>query len=99
MIDIKHDHMETVKKILAEYVPECQVKAFGSRVSGKAKPFSDLDLAVDCGKRMNFDQLRLLKEAFENSDLPFRVDVVDWHGISGGFKKTIEAKFVKVVTT
>lgn len=91
--------METVKKILAEYVPECEAKAFGSRVSGKAKPFSDLDLAVDCGKRMNFDQLRLLKEAFEESELPFRVDVIDWHGISSSFKKAIEAKYIKLVTT
>lgn len=65
-------------------------------MSGKAKPFSDLDIAVDCGKRMNFDQLRLLKEVFLDSDFPFRVDVVDWHGISGGFKKVINAQHVKL---
>ena len=35
-----------------------------------------------------------LKEAFSESDLPIRVDVLDWHGISAAFRRVIDQKFV-----
>ena len=45
-IDIKPIELDIVRTILARHVPEREVRAFGSRVSGPAKKFSDLDLAV-----------------------------------------------------
>jgi predicted nucleotidyltransferase len=77
MIDLRHDHLQIVLEILAEHVPDCQVWAFGSRVRGKAKPHSDLDLAVRGDGILDFARLGHLEEAFEESDLPMRVDVVD----------------------
>ena len=38
--------METIKRILVEYVGDCEVRAFGSRGNGEASKYSDLDLAV-----------------------------------------------------
>jgi predicted nucleotidyltransferase len=94
MIDLADDHLETVKRILKEHVPDCEVRAFGSRVKGCAKPYSDLDLAVMGGTPLDFDTLRLLEEAFETSDLPFRVDVLDWHAISDSFRRVIEQNYL-----
>ena len=37
-----------------------------------------------------------LKEAFEQSDLPMRVDVLDWHTITDSFRKVIEQDYVVV---
>ncbi len=34
-----------------------------------------------------------LKEDFEESDLPFRVDVLDWNRISDEFKKVINTRY------
>lgn len=93
MIDLRPDHLETVQRILSERVPECEVRAFGSRVTGTAKSYSDLDLAVVGKEELPPDTLRLLKEAFEESDLPFRVDVLDWHAISETFRQLIEARY------
>lgn len=90
MIDIKPAHLRTVKLILAEHVPDCEVRAFGSRVKGKAKIYSDFDLAVVCQNDLGAERLRHLKEAFEESDLPFRVDVLDWNSISESFRRVIE---------
>lgn len=93
MIDATPGQLQTVKGILARYAPGREARAFGSRVTGAAKPYSDLDLAV-CGDRaLDFDSMRLLKEAFEESDLPFRVDIIDWNEISEGFQRLIEARF------
>ena len=93
MIDVDPIHLDTVTRILAGQVPECEVRAFGSRVTWTAKDYSDLDLAVVGERALDLDVLRLLKEAFEESNLPFRVDVLDWHAISAGFRKVIEQKY------
>ena len=87
MIDVGRSHLATVTRILADHVPECEVRVFGSRVAGTAKHYSDLDLALIGHREIDWDTLRQLREAFEESDLPFRVDVIDWHAISEGFRK------------
>ncbi|MDD2716510.1 MAG: nucleotidyltransferase domain-containing protein [Candidatus Wallbacteria bacterium] len=93
MIDLNPGHLDTVKRILAEHVPDCEVRAFGSRVTRTAKAYSDLDLAIVSPNPLERDTLRLLKEAFEESDLPVRVDVLDWQSISDKFRKIIEAYY------
>ena len=93
MIDVSARHLETVKHILATYLPECEVRAFGSRAAWTARGYSDLDLALVGERRLEPDVLRLLREAFEESDLPFRVDVLDWHATSESFRKVIERQF------
>jgi len=93
MIDIQADHFATVKQILAEYFPDYEVRAFGSRVTQTAKSYSDLDLAIVGQNALDSDRFRHLKEAFEGSDLPFRVDVLDWHRISESFHTVIEKQY------
>ncbi|MDE0003154.1 MAG: restriction endonuclease subunit S, partial [Rhodospirillaceae bacterium] len=94
MIDLNPHHLGTVRRILKEHVPACEIRAFGSRATWTAKDYSDLDLAVV--GRGPLDRLRLgrLQEAFEESDLPMRVDVLDWHTISGRFREVIERDYV-----
>ena len=93
MIDLAPHHLETVHAILGRHVPNCEVRAFGSRVNGPAKNYSDLDLVVVAPGKLSADTLRHLKEAFEESDLPFRVDVLDWHETSPEFQNVIEKEY------
>jgi len=90
MIDVSPEHLDTIKEILRKRVPGCDVRAFGSRVSGSSRSYSDLDLAVAGPEKLDRDTIRLLKEDFENSNLPFRVDVLDWHQIDESFRVIIE---------
>jgi len=96
LLDVRPDHLEWVKKILAEHVPQADVWAFGSRAKWLAKDTSDLDLCVDAKQALSFVQIGLLKEAFEDSDLPYKVDVVDWATTSESFRKIIERDRVAV---
>jgi len=93
MIDLAPHHLETVRSILRQHVPQCEVRAFGSRVHGTTKPYSDLDLAVVGPGALGGDILRHLQEAFEDSDLPFRVEVIDWHTTSPEFQTVIEKQY------
>jgi type I restriction enzyme S subunit len=71
-------------------VPDHEVWAFGSRVKGTTKPYADLDLAVISDKPLPLDVVAGLAEDFSESDLPWRVDVVDWATTSEPFRKVIE---------
>ncbi len=93
MIDLAPVQLATVCRLLAEYVPECEVRAFGSRVKGTAKGHSDLDLALVGPGKIGLKRLSRLREAFQESDIPIRVDVLDWNALSEPFRQVIEAQF------
>ncbi len=95
-IDLNPNHLAIVLGILAEHVPECEVRAFGSRASWTSRDYSDLDLAVVGEGKLHWRALARLKEAFEESRLPMQVDVLDWHGISESFREMIEGEYVVV---
>lgn len=83
-------HLAVVRAILARHVPDRTVVAFGSRVAGTAKPWSDLDLAILGEVRVPSVVLACLASDFEESDLPFRVDLVDWATASPAFRARVE---------
>lgn len=95
-IDIMQGDMETVRGILSSFVPDREVRAFGSRVSLTAKPFSDLDLVVMGDSEIPSSVLADLKEAFSESSLPFKVDLVDWAITKDNFRRIIEKEYVVV---
>ncbi|NOQ77584.1 MAG: nucleotidyltransferase domain-containing protein [Methylococcaceae bacterium] len=77
------------QSFLKQYLPNTEVWAYGSRVKGTASSYSDLDLvAFTCSSQQSavFD----LKEAFEESDLPFRVDLFSWGEIPKQFQENIK---------
>lgn len=97
MIDVSKEEYQIILSILKEFVPNCEIRVFGSRNTGKAKPSSDLDLAIVGPDRLDTLLMATLKEAFEESGLPFRVDVLDWHSLSEDFKKIIEKDYTKII--
>ena len=70
-------------------MPDREVWAFGSRATRTAKDHSDLDLAVIGDEPLAFGVLADLHDDFSESDLPYRVDVVDWAKVSQSFRKII----------
>lgn len=89
-IDISPANLEIVRFILREQIPEIEVRAFGSRVAWTAQETSDLDLALITTELLSAKRMSDLREAFTESRLPFRVDVVDWADTSENFRKIIK---------
>lgn len=85
-----------IRNILRVHVPDRTVWAFGSRATGRAKQYSDLDLAINGLRPLGIDLTAQLAEAFAESDLPYKVDIVDWSTASEAFKKVIERDRVVV---
>jgi len=89
--DIAPGQLALVRAILAHHLPgDVAVWVFGSRATGKAKPFSDLDLALAAPQPLPAGLLRDLAEAFDDSDLPWKVDLLDWADANEDFRRLIE---------
>ncbi|MDR0517136.1 MAG: nucleotidyltransferase domain-containing protein [Fibromonadaceae bacterium] len=93
MIAVSKAELKIIKDILLASVPDCKVKAFGSRTKNTFKQNSDLDLAVVGSGKLGFSKMGELKLSFEESNLPFRVDVLDYNSISQNFKNIIDKSF------
>jgi predicted nucleotidyltransferase len=79
--------------LICRFLPRTPVWAFGSRVKGTSRPWSDLDLVAFTHAEQRL-QVSLLKEALEESNLPFRVDLLEWDGLPERFKANIKAGYV-----
>ncbi|MSR85214.1 nucleotidyltransferase domain-containing protein [Candidatus Uhrbacteria bacterium] len=90
MITIDQEDLKMVISILKKHIPDRQVVVFGSRVTGKAKPYSDLDLAILGDQLVPSDTLAFLREDFSQFTLPFRVDLVEWAMTGPEFRKIIQ---------
>ncbi len=99
-VDIRPDHLEIVQDILRERLPAgFKVWVFGSRANWTAKDSSDLDMAVEGIGTLDYEAMVGLEVAFEESDLPYTVDVVDINAISPEFKRIVEGQKVPLPPT
>ena len=82
----------TVRDILHRILPPgITVHVFGSRARGEPKPWSDLDLALEGPGPLSLALMAELAEAFDESDLPWKVDLVDRVSVSDDFGQIIDA--------
>ena len=83
---------QIVHAILQQYVADYAVWAFGSRVDGPCKEFSDLDIVVISDAPLPLALMAAINEAFSESELPWKVDIVDWATTSTAFQQRILTK-------
>ena len=92
-VDIRPDHLEMVQDILREHLPsDVRVWVFGSRASWTTKDSSDLDLALEGEGKIDRKVMGVLADAFEDSDLPYTVDIVDLKRVSEKFRRIVEGQ-------
>lgn len=86
-IQLTQRERNTIEKVMARFAGEIgTVKVYGSRARGNARRNSDIDLVVYPPIRSS--QMARLIDAFEESDLPFSVDLTSWESIESGALKT-----------
>lgn len=96
MLDLAPEHLRLVQRMLAERLPAREVRAFGSRVRGRAKPTADLDLVVMGEERIPDTIQAELRADFEESDLPFRVDLLAWRDAPPSLRAVIEREGLEI---
>ena len=89
-IDITPEDRQTVLALLQRHLPGTAAWVYGSRARWTSTPTSDLDLVVFATPEQQ-PQVGDLREAFEESNLPFRVDLFVWDDVPESFRQRIEA--------
>ena len=95
-IDISAEQRQILLDLLSKYLANTKVWAFGSRVKWTTRSNSDLDLVVFSSPEQD-SQVSALKEALEESNLPFRVDLLVWDKLPESFQRNIEEGYVVLV--
>lgn len=96
-IALAPSELDIVKRILRENLATgVTVLAFGSRVRGTHRATSDLDLAISSEVPLDMATRSKLEFGFSESDLPFRVDVVDLSTAEPQFAALIKQEGVPV---
>lgn len=86
-----------VIETIQHYFPDASILFFGSRVTGKHKKTSDLDVCIKQKSFLDLANWSKLEEDFSQSDLPFKIDLIDWNRVTPEFqslilKNSIQAK-------
>jgi uncharacterized protein len=88
LMSIEQYKAQLIKAVEYHY-PDAKIYLFGSWATGKNRPGSDIDLAIDAGEKMNFYEKDRLDVTIDNLDIPRRVDVIDLCNIKEDFKARI----------
>lgn len=71
--------LDEVKAILKEHLASCDVQyyLFGSWARGEQRGSSDIDIVINYEEELPRGLLADLREAFEQSTIPYRIDLVE----------------------
>jgi type I restriction enzyme S subunit len=99
-IDITAEQLAVVSQLLCQHLPKSTIVwVYGSRATHTAKQYSDLDIALEQhnGQFLDIDLIMKLINEFEESNLPYKVDIMDYKKASGIFKQNVDTQKVKLV--
>jgi predicted nucleotidyltransferase len=90
VLDIREEHARILRDVLRKHLPpQARVYVFGSRVHDGARRYSDLDLALEWSGPLGLDRLAAIAEALSESDIPYKVDIVDLATVDPSFRARI----------
>ena len=96
MVEVLKKKEQEIRDIIFQFLnpKEYQVFIFGSRASNKARRYSDYDIGIwSKNKKPLSSRVKILiEDALEESDLPYKVDIVDFSLVSSGFRKVALSK-------
>lgn len=87
-------YQQQLMTIIFELIPHCKIYLFGSRARKSNRAGSDIDLALDANKKIDFSVLAKINESIEESKVPFFVDVVDLCSVDDDFKEKIKKDMI-----
>lgn len=97
-VDIEKKYLDQVKSIINSVLQNDTLKiyVFGSRATGKAKKYSDLDIALKSNTKIDSEKMSKLAIELENTTIPYEIDIIDLNNITDSFKKCIEKNLVEI---
>ncbi len=80
---------DLIVRMLSALFPDVKIYLFGSRATGKYNERSDIDLALDLGRKMDLSEIAKAKNVMEAINILRKVDIVDLNNIPDSLKRNI----------
>jgi uncharacterized protein len=83
-------YIEQLKQIILEELAgeDIRVFLFGSRARGTHRSGSDVDIGLIPAKTMDSVGIAVLRARIEESNIPYKVDIVNFHDVSDDFRNS-----------
>jgi len=88
-MSVEEKYKKKIIAVLSALFPSAKIYLFGSRARETHSKFSDIDIAVDAGKKLPRVDVGEARDMLRESNVPYKIDVVDLHGVSEDMKKMI----------
>ena len=72
-----------------------EIILFGSRAIGTASPSSDYDIALKSDKPIPGSGMGVIREKLEDSNIPYKIDIVDYAVTSPELRANIDKEGIK----
>lgn len=91
MINLEQKYFNLLKEIFGYTSNKinCEIVLFGSRAVGNNSQTSDVDLAIKSQQQIS-SLISILKEEIEESNIPYKVDIVEYSKTSEAMRKNID---------
>ncbi len=90
MIDLSPAVRDSVLNILHHHLGGQRIYLVGSRARGPAKRFADIDILLMNEQPLSPEVRAHLRYDLEESDIPYKVDVMEWAGLSPSFRSRLQ---------
>ena len=80
--------IDKIKTVLFHHLDPQKDRVFiyGSRACDGGRKWSDIDIGIESTRNIPANTIRMLKEEFEESDIPYIIDITDFKSVSENFK-------------
>ena len=83
------NHKDSIIKIITAFYPDAKIYLFGSYSRGTEKQGSDIDVAIDVGKRLNLHERQFLWNLLDALPTVQRIDLVDLYTVPDNMRESI----------
>lgn len=96
---LKLQEIQEMKQLFQKFfgdLTDAKIFLFGSRATGKNKEFSDIDIAIRSKTKDLQKRVSLFNEAWEESKLPYKVDITQWKEIYKPYLSRIKKEKITI---
>ncbi|MFH1644210.1 MAG: nucleotidyltransferase domain-containing protein [bacterium] len=86
---VKKEYKEKLIKLINKYLPEAKIYLFGSRATGEYSQYSDIDIALDAGEKIEKEKIASIRLSIDDLNIPLDIDIIDFNSISPTMKSRI----------
>lgn len=92
---VTHTEQAIINNILTPFKDKYDFYYYGSRVKGNFRFLSDLDILIKSDKEIILEDMEILKTLFDNSNLPYVVNLTDYNNVDEKFYNMIKNDLIK----